>query len=82
MSSAANQTPLHLSVVALSCQQVAGISAHSPQEMIFFYCCYFIEELGADVMKGDSVVRLISHAQRLGCCLLTYSLGRCLGEMK
>jgi hypothetical protein len=60
MSSAANQTPLHLSVVAVSCQQVAGISAHSPQDMIFLFLhCCFIEELSAGFMKEDSVVRLI-----------------------
>lgn len=36
MSSAANQIPVHLSGVAVSCQQVAGISAHSTRGRIFF----------------------------------------------
>jgi len=57
MSSAANRTPLHLSVVAVSCQQVAGISAHSPQERIFF--CVSLRNSALGFMKEASVVRLI-----------------------
>jgi hypothetical protein len=78
-SSAANQMPFHLYVVAVSCQQVAGMSAHSPQVRINFW--RFIEERRSGVMKEVSVVAYSSHSQRLDCCSHTPCSGRRLGKL-